>query len=1395
MSHRLGTFCAVNSSAKDHSTRWRLERAGIVNVYQYGNETLDFADGRLLLRGVNGSGKSTAMNMLLPFLLTASQRNIDAAQDQRGLLASWMLTGREDSQPVGYLWVEFRRGEEFFACGCGIRARRQENSVTTWWFATAKRPGIDVELVEDNIPLPAEVLRERLDGDPVFGERDRREYRRLIEHRLFGGASLDHHVRLLDKVRSPRVGDRIDHDLPRDLMDALPHLSEKALADAAAPLDDLEEHRRNVTELERTVSALDGLLERYRSYCVGDALARISDGRGRLRELGRHRREAARLNRQASQAGEQVRHNESQIEESEHRIDVLRSEIGAIEESRAYRDGRQLEAVRQLVDRLHGDASDAEQQAARAAQRREHAVEELRSAERRSDDENRRLKELLAEALVLAAHCAVSERPPAAVELRRSRIEGLDACHAPEAPEASEAQRCLSETGAAVQQRHKDVGLVEAEHLRVARAEAELERAEDALRMADDALDQASARWEAHASSLAEVEQRWARDVRQWLRGAAQMFPADTAAEMLEAAEPLAVSPDGRTEMRARVLGVFEAVVKRQHDAVAADEQRYRALNEEAADQQAAYDELMGRTEPPPPRLAWQSPGAFCLADVIEFASGVQPDEQAGLEAALEASGLLSARPAVPGRFELATGELVAIGSTPAGRPLSTMIEVAVPAHLADQVDTAAIVGLLASIGCVPNCADARGPGHDADASSNAQPEQSYAIDAGDVAVGTDGTFRLGALAGRHRKEQAEFIGAAARSAALERARAEALEDLRRLGDEIGRVERRIERQKQRLDELRGHRDAFAPTGELEHAEGAVEAAAAERAEAQARKNAAADAARTAEQTAGRAGDELHRVAASLSLPRDRGALAEVAAALRDLVRLIDDCGSRLRTLQSSVDEWDRCAQRVRAAVSDCEEANGRLRDAASERDRQQARLDTLLATVGVEYEHARSERERRAAELNDFERRMADLRQQHAESIEVRARAQTEAQAAERQAAAAQESCASSRAEMHRAVSAPGYLAALGSEEAAVAQAEASRGAEGLAAVLDCVERIVGDLERTGPDAPQADVSLDGVMQSLQQRRDALGGGWDAQSHLPHARLPLRIEVTGPLGRSTLADAHRDAQAQLRQMAGLLDRKQQDALRELLEGLIANEIALKMHSAKRMVDLMNRRLGSVSTAHRVGVRLRWRRSQELEPATARMVDLLAKQPDLRTPEQNDEVRAALSQRLADARAQAPEAAYRELIAETLDYKRWHDLDIMLSRPEAPTVRLSRRTPLSEGEKKLVTYLPLFVAVAASCDAMAEAQGPSAGDPATIARFVLLDDAFAKVSADNHAALFGLLVELDLDFIATSERLWGDHATLPALSIVEIVRDSALRTILLDRYSWHGHSLEPAEAA
>ena len=47
------------------SNRWHMHRMGFINFWLYDEETFLFADGRLLLRGQNGSGKSVTTQSLI----------------------------------------------------------------------------------------------------------------------------------------------------------------------------------------------------------------------------------------------------------------------------------------------------------------------------------------------------------------------------------------------------------------------------------------------------------------------------------------------------------------------------------------------------------------------------------------------------------------------------------------------------------------------------------------------------------------------------------------------------------------------------------------------------------------------------------------------------------------------------------------------------------------------------------------------------------------------------------------------------------------------------------------------------------------------------------------------------------------------------------------------------------------------------------------------------------------------------------------------------------------------------------------------------------------------------------------------------------------------------------
>lgn len=54
--------------------RWRMNRVGILNFWYYDEEEFQLEEGRLILRGANGSGKSVTMQSFLPLVLDGDKR-------------------------------------------------------------------------------------------------------------------------------------------------------------------------------------------------------------------------------------------------------------------------------------------------------------------------------------------------------------------------------------------------------------------------------------------------------------------------------------------------------------------------------------------------------------------------------------------------------------------------------------------------------------------------------------------------------------------------------------------------------------------------------------------------------------------------------------------------------------------------------------------------------------------------------------------------------------------------------------------------------------------------------------------------------------------------------------------------------------------------------------------------------------------------------------------------------------------------------------------------------------------------------------------------------------------------------------------------------------------------
>jgi uncharacterized protein (TIGR02680 family) len=1330
--------------------RWRLNRAGIFNVYQYGDETLHFGGGRLLLRGVNGSGKSTAMNMLLPFLIDADTRRIDAAGEQSAVLRSWMLSGREEQQPVGYLWVEFARTateedvdhRRYLVCGCGIKANRSTDRVTTWWFLTDRRPGIDFALVESRVPLSVDVLRAELGPHAVFSQEQRVGYRQAVRDALFGGRDLDQHIRLLHIVRSPRVGDRIDTELPAYLRDALPQLSEEAIDDAAQPLEDLEEHRRNVDALARTSDTLQALMQVYRGYASAELLRRASDLSASCDEVEHRRKEAARRREFADQAGDHLSGVARRIRSLDADIERLGGEIAALLESPAYQQGRELEDLRDHVRDLEREADQARQRKADEMRRCDRAVDAVRGAGAATAQDH----DALRAGVIELAESATSVRLPVRVpDLPAIPTEEVDqAVSVPVGGVAVEPLLAsLGAVQAAAQRRRVDVDDVLAALDRVDARQHELSAADEHLERARDETLAARQHLDRRRHELTDAVAAWRADLRDWL-GALVADPDDIDASLVEVPNLL----DRRSELVSSWFRAVSGVVAR-HQAARAQVAARRDLERaEVVRLTAELDDLRARTYPEPPAASWQrADHRVCLADLVDFADAVAEADRSGLEAALEASGLLGAELGADGALHLANGDLVVAAGEQVDAPLSGLLIVTVPEAVQPEIDPGAVAKVLDSIST--------------DLGTTA-----------DTIVSVTGEFRIGALRGRYAKPEAEHVGVTARRAAMERRRISAERDLAAADTVLAATELDLVARTSHIAQLERHRDALPTTRIVDSAQDRASDAGLQLDGAREKEGQAATRVRIADEAHAAAVTEATRVAGTHQLPMERDHLMATLETLRDVTTLCREANTAAGALARSHRDWHARADDYTVARLAAQQASTLLTAAEDKHRTRAMRLATLEDAIGTEYQEVLASLEISRGDLGTAEADLKATRESEKAAIQGCTNAERDADAAVAALNESQARCVALIDPTRRALAVPGLLDAASDGEATHPLRPADDTPAGARALALAVTEMVGG---AGPGP----VSSDGVRQSLRQRREQLGAGWDAEDHQPDDTLPMSIRVTGPLGRMPLAAASAQVRAQHGQQSSLLTAKQDQALRNLLQGLVAREVAEKMHAAGELVGLMNQRLENVSTAHGIGARLTWKRRTDLDPELTEMIDLLRRPPDLRTADHDAALAAALSTRIDRARRDDPERRYRELIAEILDYRDWHDIGIVVRRAGRDDERLTRRTPLSEGEKKIVSYLPLFAAVAGSCDALAES------DP-RVPRFVLLDDAFAKVSEDNHAQLFGLLVELDLDFIATSERLWGTHATVPELAITEVLRDAALGVIMLEHSRWDG---------
>jgi hypothetical protein len=152
--------------------RFKPTRAGIINLWDYLDEEFAFADGRLALRGHNGSGKTKALEVLFPFVLDGSldARRLDPFSGENRTMKANLLYRGQDAEH-GYIWMEFARPGETVTLVIGLAGHKNRDRPRPSFYVTDQRMGVDFGLLSaDSRPLTAKQLTGVLGRDAHYGE-------------------------------------------------------------------------------------------------------------------------------------------------------------------------------------------------------------------------------------------------------------------------------------------------------------------------------------------------------------------------------------------------------------------------------------------------------------------------------------------------------------------------------------------------------------------------------------------------------------------------------------------------------------------------------------------------------------------------------------------------------------------------------------------------------------------------------------------------------------------------------------------------------------------------------------------------------------------------------------------------------------------------------------------------------------------------------------------------------------------------------------------------------------------------------------------------------------------------------------------------------------------------
>lgn len=1371
-------LAAPAGNAARFGGRWRLVGAGLSDVWRYGDLELPAGSGRLLMRGPNGTGKTTALEVLWPYVLDLNAAKLGAGKARFTSLKLLMSEGARTKRRYGYVWLTFaapHSGEQptdgSSTAEPSAPGESGDPALLTYGVRLQYSEGASPAVKAIGFTVPGQPLQ----TFPLHGEhRTALELEQFTEHvtaasgivftdddggyvddlaRRIWGCTAGELRQLAGRLREVRNPSLLGDVSPRGAADALraslPGVDPDVLTATADALD-ASNTTREAFDRDRQAAIS---LSDFAGVWAGHATDIVRTAHTRAIEAatvsGQYVREQARL---TTQLGLQMKAQETvggHFQWLDQEIRRATDERGALEKSDAYKASGRLSDLERTGRAERGKANGDFQQLMTATKT---AADSTR---RHHSDLDRLTEDLTdtcaaaaaqgAEPVAQAALLDVSSRPRATYTVASRNADpgpgltvtaDVDAIAALSSSWRQLAGRARTQAAAAA--------LAVTDHRTVATAAtAATDKAKDARR--------AAAAFDAHEGVLRRSTQAAAAAQTALLEQAAAWAPQHPT---LRGISPIALAAGGDED-----------------PSVPTDEQ---AGKDEAPDEADAWDltdvSAMHEQEPATVLAVISTWAALAVRTSERQAATDNQSATTHAQASAQARLLAGQRDSEAAR--LRAGDLLALPRPawlPAGDDslaLGSALEWIADAPETDRdvleaamADSGLLAANLTSEGARTSAWQVRASGPAAPRNLTAvlrcDPDYQHAAQVtavlsrialaanasdppGDettaLVLGRDGTWRAGVLladSAQAAAQRGEVLPAAAHIGARQR-RDAALREAARLEEQALALRGEAQADDLAADALR--KRAVAGRAAARTFPGSVVLSDAESARVgearratyldQVREQTAADAESAAQAHAHELAGWTARTTAR-DLPTDLDQLSDLVRTGNDRHRLLGEVADRVQRRHLS-----------------------RLRELLEDLDDEAALASALsrLAGTATASHDAASRTEREVSQLR------ASAGQSMQDALDAHARLTEEL-------AEAQEDITPARQELE---SANGRVVAtrtlLDSADTNVQQAQPALVAtvHGLRRLLDVPAVAEVLLVKVAPDSndeallEQLDTLLAGrrttprhlVGQRYDTARAQLARTWTlSRADAGEGRNELDLYVlTHAEHEYTPAAAALKAAELARRAQEQLAAAEQSALTDFVIGQLPAAIGTAWVALRDWRQDVNRKMRTAAASSGVGVQVETPLRDDLDDATRSVFRLCCQTANAdRTSENKIEVGRALQALLAAAEGDT----MLERLTKAVDIRDWVDVHYLVTRPGKTAGRWNQRTGLSGGERRLVVLAPMLAAIAANYDRL----GP------TGLRLAALDEVPAEVDERGREGLARYIAELDLDLLCTSY-LW-----------------------------------------